>query len=166
MKGFMTIADVTAKYPQLTESVLLRAINYGLIPNARRKGEHKYYLPLDDIKALIEFRKLSRGEQIRQFHKDDGLMTTEEVSTLIDIGIGYFAKYRKRGLLPQYRFESFYQIKVYHIDDVMACVEKNHMIYDEKLAKRLGWPREEKDEKSDAKNAKNTPGEFKPMLQK
>lgn len=162
MEGFKTFADVTAKYAGITASILARAIKYGLFPGARRKGEHQHYLPDDEVDAFIAFRKLSRGEQVRQFHNDIHLMTTEEVSILIGIDVGHFAKYRKKGLLPEHRFLSFYQVRVYHIDDVMEFVEKNRMLYDKNMAEKFGWKSLQKTEE----NAKSEDGKFNPMLQK
>jgi len=148
MEGFKSLRAIHSRHKDLTLAVLMRAIKQGHFPGARRHGQTDRYLSDDEVAAYIKFRKLPRGEQIRLFYRDDGLMIAEEVSQLIDIGVNYIGKYRKRGLLPAPRFDSFSKKQAYHIDDVMEFVEKNSMLYDRITAKKFGWSRNEKCDKN------------------
>lgn len=162
MKGFQTFAVIGKKHKELTASVLAHAIKSGFFPGAKRRGKHQHYLPDDEVEKFIAFKKLPRSEQIRTFYNDRGLMTAEEVSMLIGIGVSCFSKYRKQGLLPEPRFESFCRKHAYHIDDVMAFLIKNDMLYDSAFAEKFGW----NPTGNDAQNSESENAEFNPMLHK
>ena len=147
MDGYKTCAEINSIHPELTESILLRAVKQGFFPGARRRGRRAYYLPNDEIKTFIRLRKSPLGDQIRHLHKSKGLMLTEDIAELIDVGVGYFSRYRKNGLLPPCRFESLYKRHVYHIDDVMKFIEKHRLMYNKKVAKKFGWVAGKKSQK-------------------
>jgi len=162
MQGFLNFKAIRREHKELTAAILTQAIQQGHFPGARRHGQTEHYLPDDEVAAFVKFRKLPRGEQIRLFHKDRGLIMVEEVSQLIGIGLSYLSHYRRKGLLPGPRFKSFCGKHVYHIADVMRFVEENRMVFDENLAKKFGWNAQENGEK----NSESEDAAFNPMLQK